>query len=155
MPDENAPLAFDELERLEGALLANLRQQAPALRELLERISGHWFYEDGVYRFYHGSFKVFNLQEDTRQIVDALTRAAPEDRALCSLFLEIVKAGTGREFKIEDNQHWLERTSPIVAAFLHAKFFLEMAVRYAAEFDQPPQPMPSGWAALLCLYQLR
>lgn len=35
-----------------------------------------------------------------------------------------------------------------------ARFFLEMAVRQA-EREIPPRPLPSGYAALLYLYQLR
>jgi hypothetical protein len=41
-----------------------------------------------------------------------------------------------------------------VEAFFHARFFLEMAVRYAS-LDSPPRPLPSGYAALLYLYRLR
>jgi tRNA(fMet)-specific endonuclease VapC len=39
-------------------------------------------------------------------------------------------------------------------AFFHARFFLEMAVRYA-DLAAPPQPLPSGYAALLYLFGLR
>jgi hypothetical protein len=42
----------------------------------------------------------------------------------------------------------------VVEAFFHARYFLEMAVRYA-HLDSPPSLLPSGYAALLCLYQLR
>jgi hypothetical protein len=42
----------------------------------------------------------------------------------------------------------------MVEAFFHARFFLEMAVRYA-HLEQPPNPLPSGYAALLYLYDLR
>ena len=31
---------------------------------------------------------------------------------------------------------------------------LDMAVRYA-DLPDPPAPLPSGWAALLCLYGIR
>jgi hypothetical protein len=61
----------------------------------------------------------------------------------------------GREFSQDDNAHWVERTAPIVEAFLHARYFLEMAAKYAVELEEPPQLMPSGWAALLSLYGLR
>jgi hypothetical protein len=54
----------------------------------------------------------------------------------------------------EDNEHWLERAAPIVQAFLQSRFFVEMAVKHAA-LAEPPHPMPSGRAALLCLYGLR
>ena len=45
-------------------------------------------------------------------------------------------------------------TRPILEAFFHARFFLEMAVRHA-HLESPPSPLPSGYAALLYLYGLR
>ena len=63
-------------------------------------------------------------------------------------FVEIGRLGTGKAFKMEeDNERWLEVTRPILAAFFHARFFLEMAVRYT-DLDAPPSPLPSGYAAL-------
>ena len=76
------------------------------------------------------------------------------DRPLNHTFVDIVREGTGRTFTLADNERWREVTGPIVEAFLHARFFLEMAVRYAT-LDGPPSPLPSGYAALLYLYQLR
>jgi hypothetical protein len=32
---------------------------------------------------------------------------------------------------------------------------LGMVVRYGEQLDTPPQGLPSGWAAVLCLYHLR
>jgi hypothetical protein len=32
---------------------------------------------------------------------------------------------------------------------------LEMAVKYGKELERPPNFLPSGWAALLYLYDLR
>ena len=58
-------------------------------------------------------------------------------------------------FELEHNRRWLEVTRPIVEAFLHARFFLDMAVRYGKELEAPPTLLPNGWAALLYLYQLR
>lgn len=40
-------------------------------------------------------------------------------------------------------------------AFFHARYFLDMAVKYGTELDAPPQMLPSGWAGLLYLYNLR
>ena len=60
--------------------------------------------------------------------------------------------GTGRVFRPDDNKDWLRVTRPIVEAF-HARFFLEMAVRYS-DLEGPPRPLPSGYAALLYLYNL-
>ena len=82
-----------------------------------------------------------------------LASLAP-DRPLNPWFLEIVEAGTGKDFKAENNAEWTRVTRPILEAFFHARFFLEMAVRYA-NLEAPPSPLPSGYAALLYLYGLR
>ena len=135
-------------------LLKNLRAQLPALEELFERCSGHWGYEDPVYRFYHQSFKVYNLQHQTLEIVAKLQALAPSV-PLNVWFMRIVRDGTGKTFTIEDNKNWLAATRPIVEAFFHARYFLEMALKYGGELQAPPESLPSGWAALLYLYNLR
>ena len=147
-------LSSDERERLERLLLANMRQQAPQLQELLEQVNSHGCYEDRMYRFYHHSYKVYRLQDETQSIAAALAGIAPEGRGFCDFFLTILQSGTGQEFQLEDNRHWIERTTPILQAFLHARYFLEMAVKYAAQLEQPPEIMPSGWAALRHLYDM-
>ncbi len=137
----------------EEALLLTLRSRRDDLTRQLARASDHWGYEDPVYRFYHQSFKVFALQSETGSIVSLLASLAPE-RPLNRQFVEIVEQGTGRVFTVADNAHWTTSTRPIVEAFFHARFFLEMAVRYS-DLVAPPQPLPSGYAALLYLYDLR
>jgi len=69
-------------------------------------------------------------------------------------FLEVVAEGTGKEFSAEMNTAWEQHTRPILEAFFRARFFLEMAVRYA-DLPAPPNSLPSRWAALLYLYGLR
>lgn len=81
--------------------------------------------------------------------------APAPDRELDAWFLEIVASGTGLRFEPAHNARWLEVTRPILEAFFHARYFLEMAVRYAAALEEPPRVLPSGWAALLHLYRLR
>ena len=146
----------DEVDRRPEVreLLEHLNASAAALRQLQRECSDHWGYEDLVYRFYHQSFKVFAVQASTAKIVAALQGLRP-GQALHPWFAEIVRAGTGRTFTAEDNGHWLEVTGPIVDAFFHARYFLEMATRYAGRFETPPRVLPSGWAALLELYGLR
>jgi hypothetical protein len=119
---------------------------------LLEESSSHWGFEDPVYRFYHQSYKVFDLQQSTESIVMALQELMP-GRALNPWFARIVSEGTGKAFTLDDNERWLAVTRPIVEAFFHARYFLEMAVRYAS-LDAPPTVLPSGYAALLYLYRL-
>ncbi len=135
-------------------LLEKLRSALPDLKALLEKCSSHWGYEDPVYRFYHHSFKVFHLQATTLEIVTALQALAP-GRALNKQFTRIVRGGTGKTFEYKHNAVWLNTTRPIVEAFFHARFFLEMAVRYGEGLESPPNILPSGWAAFLYLYDLR
>jgi len=135
-------------------LLLRLHHALPAMKALLERCQSHWTYEDGIYRFYHGSYKVYALQQSTLEIVAALKHLA-RDGKLNGDFLRIVREGTGKTFKMSDNARWLVRTRPIVEAYLHALYFLEMGVRYGQKLKSPPQILPSGWAAFLTLYDLR
>jgi hypothetical protein len=131
-------------------LLQSIKDNLPALEALLKATDDR---EDVVYRFYHQSFKVYYAQECTAKIVATLQKLAPH-LALNDWFMEIVRAGTGRKFTDDDNDHWLAVTRPMVEAFTHARFFLEMACKYGRELDSPPQMLPEGWAALLYLYNV-
>ncbi len=137
----------------EQTLLQNLRRDRAELETLLAGASDHWGYEDPIYRFYHQSFKVYGLQRRTLAIVERLKALAP-DLPLNPWFVQIVEAGTGKKFEMEANQRWMEETRPILEAFFHARYFLEMAVRYA-NLEAPPPSLPSGYAALLYLFGLR
>jgi hypothetical protein len=138
---------------VESELIRRLKAQLPGLKALLDDSSSHWGYEDPVYRFYHHSYKVFAVQSRTEQVVAAL-QGLLSDRPLNAWFLQIVNEGTGKKFSPDMNAAWEKHTRPIVEAFFHARFFLEMAVRYA-DLPGPPDPLPSGWAAVLHLYGLR
>ena len=135
-------------------LFSRLKAELPALQNLLDECNSHWGYEDPVYRFYHQSFKVFALQSSTLAIVEKLQTLAL-GRELNKWFMEIVREGTGKTFAMEDNDRWLAVIRPMVEAFFHARFFLEMAVKYGRELEHPPRRLPSGWAAFLYFYDLR
>ncbi len=141
-------------DQLERHLIAALKANHDELKDALEAASSHWGYEDPIYRFYHQSFKVYSLQASTLKIVRTLQGLLP-DVPLNRTFEEIIAAGTGKEFALDANKSWAATTRPIVEAFFHARFFLEMAVRYGVSIDEPPAPLPSGWAALLYLFNLR
>lgn len=113
-------------------------------------------YEDRFYRFYHQSFKAYYLQNDTARIV-ALLREIADDagRRLNPWFEQIVADGAGLEFDLSHNEEWPRHARPIAEAFLHAKYFLEMMVKYGRELETAPRMLPSGWAAILTLYRLR
>ena len=139
---------------LEPVLLTRMKERLLELEKLLTRVDSHWGMEDGAYRFYHQSWKVYGLQSLTEAIVEALTTLLPE-RSVNEWFLAIVRDGTGRQFDLSHNQDWLRHTRPILEALFHAKYFLAMVCKYARELETPPQPMPSGWAAVLYLYRMR
>jgi hypothetical protein len=69
-------------------------------------------------------------------------------------FSQIIHEGAGKNFEMEHNREWLRQTRLMLEAFTRARFMVEMALRYA-DLPKPPQPMPSGYAALLYLYDLR
>ena len=143
----------EEHLRLESLLLERMKQYKPELEKMLKLMGDHWTYEDHFYRFYHTSFKVYRTQQTTEQALKLLQLLLPE-RELNLTFEDIMKEGTGKEFDFESDEDWAKETRPILEAFCHSKFMIEMAVKY---FDPPtpPQRMPSGWAALLYLYDLR
>lgn len=136
-------------------LLANIKAALPRLRELWELNTSQWNYEDPIYRFYHQSYKVYRLQAQTTAIVGVLAGLAPQTPAqLNAWFMSIIIEGTGKQFNITHNQRWLAETRPIVEAYFHARFMLEMVLK-CAEMEGPPSMLPSGWATVLYLYGLR
>jgi hypothetical protein len=146
--------ACDKVDEASEPLLASIKQRLPELEELLKRVSDHWGFEDGFYRFYHQSFKVYGLQVQTVQIREALAALNP-GKEMNAWFCRILDEGTCREFVPEANQDWLAHTRPILEAFFHARTMLELAVKYGRELERAPTMMPSGWAALLYLYNMR
>ncbi len=145
------PPEFDERPEA-TALLANIQAALVDLRQLYA--DSERAYEQYVYRLYHGSRKVYAIQSKTLQIVEKMQSLMPQ-RALNLEFMEIVESGTGRHFSYEINESWLAETRPMVEAFLHAQYFLEMAVKYGERFDYPPNKMPYGWASVLYLFNMR
>ena len=148
------PAFIREYRENTNKLLGNIRQNLPGLEAMLTQIESHWGMEDGIYRFYHQSFKVYQLQHQTEEIRKALQDLLP-DRSMNQWFSEIVAQGTGCEFDLAHNQDWLRHARPIVEAFFHGHYFLKMAVKYGKELDHAPDSLPSGWAAVLYLFNLR
>lgn len=141
-------------DKFPDQLLQNIKREYSQLRKLLSEVNSHWYYEDYIYRFYHGSFKVYGLQYVTRKIAESLRKVAPEEFIFCSSFQDLMKKGAGnKQWKQSHNSNWERHTRIFLEAFFHAKYFLEMAVKYGKELDRAPTSMPSGWAALLSLYQ--
>lgn len=147
---------MDEKLQIDNLLLTNIKNRLPELESLLKEMNSHRIYEDLIYRFYHYSFKVYYLQDITKKIVEALQSMAPKGEGFCDEFKKIIKSGaSGKKFEFNHNENWTSHTRPFLEAFFHAKFFLEMAVKYGKELDTAPNMLPSGWAALLCFYNIR
>jgi len=144
----NKQLQRDQM--LLNAIQANL----PQLEPLLEPFQA--MYQDGIYRFYHQSFKVYQLQAYTSKAVKIFKRIAEDtDNHICEWFEEIVAVGTGLIWEPEHNHSWTLHTRPIVEAFLHTKYFLEMMIKYGREMHATPPMLPTVWAAILELYNQR
>jgi hypothetical protein len=134
-------------------LLQNIKARLPELEILLRKQdSRRW--EDLFYRFYHQSFKVYALQENTAQLVAVLRSLLP-DRPLNKWFEQIVREGTGKEWQLAHNYRWLQETRPILEAFFHARTMLDLAVRSGNELQEAQESLPSAWAAVLYLFNLR
>lgn len=135
-------------------LLANIKEN----RAEIEKLCGFFkaFEEDYVYRFYHQSFKIFGATAQITQAKELFERLAPDSFPLNDWFREIADEAIGKEFDFEKtNQIWLTETRPILEAFWHTKYFLEQMLAAADELEKSPQILPSGWAAVLYLYDLR
>lgn len=148
------PLSPAEELKRDGRLLAKIKRRLPALKTLLRTANGLSVYEDRVYRFYHQSFKVYSLQEVTLNIVEALQALAP-GVPLNRTFVEIFAEGTNKKWELADNRRWSYETRPILEAFFHARYFLDMVCRYGQRLKRATSTLPSAWAAVLYLYDWR
>jgi len=92
----------------------------------------------------------------TRRAIQLFERLSPNSAPLNSWFSSITATALAREFdSSKTNQKWLEETRPILESFWHSKYFLEQMLVSADELDAAPEMLPSGWAAVLYLYDLR
>jgi len=76
------------------------------------------------------------------------------ERELNFVFENVISDGAGMVFNLRHNRNWDKHTRPMLEAFSHARFMIEMAVRYA-DLPEPPKTLASGYGALLYLYDLR
>jgi hypothetical protein len=146
-------ISMDEVLIIEKAFLVKIRENLPVLRKLLDKVNNT--YEDSIYRFYHQSFKVYSLQKLIQEIEAAFDNLKPDPKLQLNAYLaEIFKnARDIGAWEVNHNADWLAHTMPILDAFFHTKYFLEMLIKYSA--IEPTDLLPSGWAAVLCLFYLR
>jgi hypothetical protein len=140
----------DQSEKLLNQIKANLAE----IENLYKIFDG--CEEDYVYRFYHQSFKVFGAIEKIKKAKDLFEKIAPDGIALNDWYCRIADEALVKSFDWErTNPKWLDETRPILEAFHHSKYFLEQMLHFGTKLKQSPQILPSGWAAVLYLYNLR
>lgn len=147
-------LRREKAQELSDKLLANIKENKAEIERLCDVFKQ--LEEDYVYRFYHQSFKVFGATAQIKQAKELFERLAPDSFPLNDWFREIADEAMGKEFDFaKTNQIWLAETRPILEAFWHTKYFLEQMLVAADELEKSPQILPSSWAAVLYLYNLR
>lgn len=135
-------------------LLASIKEQRAQIESLLSVYKQEE--PDLVYRFYHQSYKFFLMVDLTRRAVDLFERLAPESTRLNDWFSSIAAEAVSKQFDWDKtNPVWLAETLPVLQGYWHSKYFLEQMLVAADELDSAPQILPSGWAAVLYLYNLR
>lgn len=136
------------------ALLENIKNHRADVESLFKTFKREE--PDLVYRFYHQSFKVFTMVDLVRHAADLFQRISPDSVDLNDLFDSITSEALGKSFDTnETNSKWLAETMPILQGFWHSKYFLEQMLVAADELEETPEILPSGWAAVLYLYNLR
>lgn len=180
MSDEIKPLkidlygAFARLrepfpeEHHHSQLLRALKERLPQLKELKESCEGHRAV-DNFYRYYHQSFKAYRIQDITLDIVkvfheirDAVDyepkmwESLPHTHTRLNWrFHALVENGTEIHFDLEHNQNWHKWVGPQFEAYFHAKMFLDLMIQCAERMESCCASLPSDWAAVLYLFNMR
>jgi len=140
-------------------LLSNIKDSLSSLSEIKRSVNEpcNGAAEEGIYRFYHFSFKCYYLQQLTEVIVAKLRQLSPNDptEKLCVFFEDIISQGTGKKWEYQHNADWQTHTRPIVEAFMHANHMLCLAVEYGSRYEKSPEVIDYGWGSLLELYNIR
>jgi len=149
----------EERERMIQKLFASIKENKDAIHKLYEANCGH-VYEDRIYRFYHYSFKVFYLQDSISDIMEFLDKINPRpidyEHRFNKWFLDIVEGAKKEgEFKMSYNENFPSHARPIVEAYFHCKYFVDMLEAIATKDESPDGTISSAFAAVLELYNLR
>ena len=139
-------------------LLRRIRAELPALEAWQAEADD----ENGVYRFYHHSNKIFHLQKLIKagwKIIDKIGMSGQPPDYLHEWYIEIYLEGAILDFKEWMNSEWLKHTRPILEAFWHTKYFIQMMFKYGQLLEPNSEELLQGmapdWAAVLYLFELR
>jgi hypothetical protein len=143
---------FEERRASHDDLLNRIKDRLPALEELQQEMAEA---EDiGFLHFYRSDPSVYDLRKLTAQAA-SLLRDIAADGELALSFEVIMQDATASKLDLTSSRMWILSATPTIAGFYHCRFFVERLVRYGHELEQSPDMLPSGWAAILCLYCLR
>jgi hypothetical protein len=101
------------------------------------------------------SYKVFDLQDPVESAFKLINEIGDESDPPYSEYVQIVEAGTTNKFSATTNENWEAETKPILEAFWHTKYFINMMVKYAEDFEKVEMPTRPGMAEVLYLFELR
>jgi hypothetical protein len=152
--------SYKEIPELNARLLSNIKRHMHEFTALQHRMNEHWGMEDSIYRFYHHSFKVYGIQGYVEEMCKLMDQVDPKQKSAGvheyhKFWNEIVAAGTGHQFEHSHNSEWTKRARPMIEAAMHAKYILDMIVKYGKELKEAPNMLPSGWASVLSVFHLR
>lgn len=147
---------FEEKLVKEIELVNRIEERKEELYELQKQADSLWGKEDAVYRFYHESFKTYNIQEWTQKVSQLYCELGNVTwRDLNEKFKTIVSEGTYKKFDNNHNTRWLYETRPILEAFFHTKHMLDMMIKYGLESTPENRAGNMGWYTVLYLYKIR
>jgi hypothetical protein len=138
---------------------AKRHEHAAEIRRLADLWNKTAIIEDGVYRFYHQSFKVANLLAVANDVYALLGDLCPAGCQLNPWFVEIAEdaehAWTSAPDLQTRNTHWSRHARPVAEFAFHCDYFLDQLVQYETVEFASLRQLPFGVAAVLELYGIR
>jgi len=136
------------------SLLDRIKEAVPLLQNIKRAADREFGAPDLFYRFYYQSFKVYRIQNLTVEM-RALFEQLADGGKLNSWYLQIVEEGTGKDFDLSHNSEWLKHTRPMMEAYFHSMMFVEQMLWCAENMEKAESLLPSPWAAVLTLFEMR
>jgi len=135
-------------------LLDRIKAAKPKMLELCAHADREFGAPDLFYRFYHQSFKVYRIQNLTVEMRALFEQLAAGEK-LNPWYLQIVEEGTSKDFDLSHNSEWLKHTRPMLEAYFHSMMFVEQMLWCAENMEKAESLLPSPWAAVLTLFEMR
>jgi len=126
----------------EKELLKNIKGDLRNLESMIKTAKD--VEEEGFYRFYDGSYKATLIKYSTDDFLRALKRISPNSENHFSdefnyIIKQQEKVDTSKTIRIIKNPQ--QEFLPLFTAYSHAKYFIEMAIKYGRTLEEPPGPL--------------